>query len=256
MSLRSKIETFFWFFVRPSHYKQLFALIKMRVFKNKKEDTRKEAESWCDQIMVTTEEALLKITNKNTNSIETLFEDIFVWAKQVVENSPVKMGGAGDTSLLYHLCEYIEAKNVVETGVAYGWSSLSILLSLQNRENSKLVSTDMPYAKMNNEDYVGCVVPENLRLKWNLLRVPDRKGLPIAFKLFEQIDLCHYDSDKSYGGRVWAYPKLWGKLRNGGVFVSDDISDNIAFKEFSEKLEIEPTVIKIRDQFVGVLIKP
>mgnify|MGYP000232089255 CR=1 FL=1 len=72
----------------------------------------------------------------------------------------------------------------------------------------------------------------------------------------KQIDLCHYDSDKSYEGRMWAYPKLWEKLKSGGFFVSDDISDNIAFKEFSEKLNLIPTVIKVRNQYVGVLVKP
>ena len=46
------------------------------------------------------------------------------------------------------------------------------------------------------------------------------------------LDLCHYDSDKSYYGRRWAYPKLWEALKTGGIFISDDIQDNWAFKEF------------------------
>lgn len=250
-----KIKTVIWFLLRPSHYKQMLTLVKMRLFKNKKEETRSEAENWCQERMQTTQKALYKITGKECGHIETLFEDVFNLAKLEESKSPVTMGGSGDTSLLYHLCEFIGANYVIETGVAYGWSSLSILLSLQNREGSKLISTDMPYAKMNNEDYVGCVVPEGLSSNWELLRVPDRKGLPIAFEQFTKIDLCHYDSDKSYEGRVWAYPKLWNKLRKGGIFVSDDVSDNIAFKEFAEKLNIEPIIIEIRNQYVGVLTK-
>ncbi len=255
MGILSKIKTVTWFLLRPSHYKQLFVLVRMRLFKNQKENTIKESEIWCEQQALDTHDALLQITGKECIAIDSLYKDIFKVAKQAEENSPIKMGGAGDTSLLYHLCEYAQAKNIIETGVAYGWSSLSILLSLQHREGSRLASTDMPYAKMNNEDYVGCVIPEHLKFMWKLLRYPDRKGLDIAFSQFEEIDLCHYDSDKSYEGRMWAYPKLWNKLRKGGIFVSDDIGDNVAFKEFVEKLRIEPTVIKVRNQFVGVLIK-
>lgn len=256
MSVSSKLKTLFWFIIRPAHYKQMFALIKMRLFKNQKEDTRIEAEEWCAMHVRSTREALLQITGKENDTIESLFEEIFIEAKKEEANCPVKMGGAGDTSLLYHLCEYLNAYRVIETGVAYGWSSLSILLSIQNRNGAKLISTDMPYAKMNNEDYVGCVVPQPLRSQWELLRMPDRKGLPTAFKKFKELDLCHYDSDKSYEGRKWAYPKLWDHLRSGGIFVSDDISDNIAFKEFSEQLNLKPVIIKIKDQFVGVIVKP
>ena len=55
-------------------------------------------------------------------------------------------------------------RRVIETGVAYGWSSLALLLSLKNR-NGLLVSTDLPYAGLDNDPYVGCVVPDELARK-------------------------------------------------------------------------------------------
>ncbi len=66
---------------------------------------------------------------------------------------------------------------------------------------------------MGNDDYVGCVIPENLKSKWELQRLPDVKGIPLALKKFDNtIDFCHYDSDKSYTGRMWASPLLWNAL--------------------------------------------
>ena len=38
----------------------------------------------------------------------------------------------------------------------------------------------MPYPKMNNENFVGIVIPDNLRKKWHLVRQPDRRGIKKA----------------------------------------------------------------------------
>ena len=60
---------------------------------------------------------------------------------------------------------------------------------------------------MDNEDNVGCVVHPLLRSNWTLIRKPDIIGLPFALKKLGKIDLCHYDSDKSYRGRKWLRKK-------------------------------------------------
>jgi hypothetical protein len=110
---------------------------------------------------------------------------------------------------------------------------------------------------MNNEDYVGLVVPASLHRKWELIREPDRNGLAKALKTFGgSIDFCHYDSDKSWYGRQFGYRLLWGALVPGGIFISDDIEDNLAFKEFVEARELSYAVIKHDDKFVGIVRKP
>ncbi len=118
-----------------------------------------------------------------------------------------------------------------------------------------LVSTDMPYAKMGNEDFVGIVVPLELKKHWRLIREADISGLPKAFKNIQYLDVVHYDSDKSYLGRMTTYPKLYKKLRSGGIFISDDIQDNLAFKHFCEKMDVKPIIISFQNQFVGVFTK-
>lgn len=111
------------------------------------------------------------------------------------------MGGPGDINLLYAATILSRARRVVETGVAYGWSSLAILAAIHCQQGARLVSVDMAYPKMNNEAFVGIVVPERLRTSWEIIRGPDRTGIKKAIaRAGGVIDLCHYDSDKSWGG--------------------------------------------------------
>ena len=57
------------------------------------------------------------------------------------------MGGASHIHLLYDCVRLSKAKKVIETGVAYGWSSLAILKALSLTKNGKLFSVDMPYPR-------------------------------------------------------------------------------------------------------------
>jgi predicted O-methyltransferase YrrM len=223
---------------------------------NPKNDTREGAIRWCETRSININDAIYKLTNRcNETPIKTLFPSSIRNAEVIAKECPVEMGGPANLDLLFWSSEYLAAEKVIETGVAYGWSSLAILLSIKNRKNSCLVSTDMPYPNKNNDKYVGCVVPLELRCRWQILRYADREGLPKALSFFKTIDMCHYDSDKSYEGRMWAYPLLWKALRPGGFFISDDIGDNTAFRDFSELISYEPIVIKSDDKYIGVIIK-
>src|SRR5262249_43805840 len=102
----------------------------------------------------------------------------------------------------------------------------------------------------------GVAVPDELRAGWTLIRQADRGALPLALQKVGSIDLCHYDSDKSYAGRRFAYPRLWRALRPGGYFISDDIGDNVAFHEFADEVAVQPTVVCTHEKFVGVIRKP
>jgi predicted O-methyltransferase YrrM len=191
--------------------------------------------------------------------IRDKFADIFAHADAAVKSCPVEMGGAADLDLLYWIAEHFKARRIVETGVAHGWSSLALLLSLANRENACLVSTDMPYVNSDSDKYAGHVVPAELRPMWHLAQGPDRDVLRKALEKVKPIDLCHYDSDKSYDGRMWAYPHLWSALRPGGCFISDDIGDNVAFRDFCDRIEASPivarTVSTVGIKYVGIIIK-
>ena len=118
------------------------------------------------------------------DDLTEIFPRIMKEAQSKANNCPVSMGGEGATSFIYHIVKKLECKNIIETGVAYGWSSLAILLGIKENKTARLISNDMPYIKMDNEDFVGCVIPDNLKFKWELQRQPDIKGIPIAMKKF------------------------------------------------------------------------
>lgn len=165
------------------------------------------------------------------------------------------MGGSADLDLLYGLIYILKPKRLLETGVAYGWSSLAILLAIQNIPDSRLISIDMPYVNRNLDFLVGLAVPDHLQSKWTLLRLADRQGIPKALRRLGDIDFAHYDSDKSSDGRDFAYPIIWNALTPGGVFISDDISDNDYFIDFSERIGVRPLIVRCEDKFAGILFK-
>lgn len=164
------------------------------------------------------------------------------------------MGGAGALDLIFNINEYLQSTSAVETGVAYGWSSLAVLLSVGER-NGMLYSSDMPYLGKENGQFVGCVVLSDMKKNWKLFRFADRESLPKIFKVQDEIDFAHYDSDKSYNGRIWAYPFLYQHLRTGGILMSDDIGDNSAFMDYCAQNNFKPTVVKFDGKFAGFVVK-
>lgn len=257
--LLDKIRTLGWFLVRPRFYTEFFRALRFRFFPHPEEDTRHQATEWCRARAISTEEALAALVGPGAwGPLSELERERYQQALKVADSVPVVMGGPGNLDLLYHLALQDGVKKAVETGVAFGWSSLAILLGL--RSDGQLVSTDMPYVRGGNEDFVGCVVPEDIRGGWTLIRLADRQALPRALDALGTIDLCHYDSDKTYVGRMWAYGLLWEALEPGGLFVSDDIGDNDAFRVFADSVAAEPIVVEpgpydTNAKYVGVLRK-
>jgi predicted O-methyltransferase YrrM len=255
----NKITILFWFLKRPRLYPEMIRLIKKKLFRAEsfQNEKKQEALYWCTNLCVDKNTALELLTGKKVPTpVNILFRRYFENAEKIQKECPVEMGGPGELDILYWAAEHLKALKVIETGVAYGWSSLAILLSLNTRHGSRLISIDMPYPTMNNDSYVGCIVPEDLRANWEIIRYADRQALPKAIKKINEIDMCHYDSDKSYEGRMWAYPILWKTLRLGGFFISDDIGDNTAFLEFSKSVGCNPIVVEKEKKYIGILIKP
>lgn len=169
---------------------------------------------------------------------------------------PVEYGGAGHVDLLYSLARAIHARRIVETGVAYGWSSLALLLAIKDGgDESSLWSVDLPYFREWDMDWGGAAVPLELRARWHMVRAADRQGLPIALRRSRPVDFAHYDSDKSASGRSFGYRIMWEALREGGVLVSDDVGDNLAFKSFADGVGRTPIVVRDDRKYQGVLIK-
>lgn len=250
-----KIMTLIWFLKRPLFWRHLLQLIKRKFMTNY--DTtllREKAEEWAKEHVVPYKEALLNLGLNG--EILPMSESLLSEGQALALESRVAMGGPGDLNLLFNAVRLLQADKVIETGVAYGWSSLAILHAMSLNEKGKLYSVDMPYVKKGNEAFVGIVVPNNLKDRWVLLREPDNCGLEKLLDLTKgNLDLCHYDSDKSWWGRAYAFPLLWNALKPGGLFISDDIQDNLFFSNFVKVKKLNFAVTKSSGKYVGLIRK-
>jgi predicted O-methyltransferase YrrM len=261
-SLQSKLETLRWYAARPSLYREMVRKLVRRQFsttasKLRGEQDKREGQAWCLTVLAQ-EAQLYEALSMPIHSSPVSELHAMEWseATKTVAACPVKMGGPADVAVLYHLVRHLPARRVLETGVASGWSSLAILLAMREAGQGRLISIDMPYAKLNNENYVGCAVPESLRGSWKLIRRSDRDALDPAINELGEIDLAHYDSDKSYTGRMFAYPRLWAALREGALLMSDDVEDNLAFRDFAQSVQRKAWVFEKKPgNYAGVLIK-
>jgi len=237
-------------------------LLRNKFLENKDSEKYKIlTKNWCEKNKISIEKFSslknIKIINIQEKFLNT---DDYNKIRLMINKSDTKFGGAGHLNLIYSLCEKLNICNAVETGVAYGWSSLAILLSISKRKGS-LVSTDMEVIKQKNYGMIGIAVNKKYHNNWHIVKQPDIYGLNTSIKkLNYNYDFVHYDSDKSYYGRRWSYPILYKYLNTGGVFVSDDIQDNEYFKEFVETNNLEFYVLKLSyksgyEKFVGVVFK-
>jgi hypothetical protein len=253
--LKRVVKTFIGYAKRPDLYPELGRKIIKNIFNRKSAFRGKEKTNlWASKIAISEEQAIEKLFGIPFQKFSEKFPQEYQNALEIQNSCPIKMGGAGALELLYFACEFTQAKSVVETGVAYGWSSFASLTSLEKR-NGTLYSSDMPYLGQDGDQYVGCIVPQNLKNNWKLFRHADRESLPKILKETQQIDVVHYDSDKSYEGMKWAYETLFPYVKKGGVFISDDINDNSAFQDFCELKNVKPTVVGFEGKFVGVFVK-
>ena len=248
-------KTFIAYLKRPDLYPELGRKIVKNIFNRRSAfKGRDKTLRWASAIAVSEKEALKKLFDVDMRTFSEVFPTEFAYAQKKEKECPIKMGGAGALELIYEACEFTKAKNVLETGVAYGWSSFAALQSLSKR-NGTLYSSDMPYLGQDGDKYVGYVVPEKLKINWKIFRFADKESLPKIFGEQTEFDVVHYDSDKAYEGMAWAYEQLYPRLRKGGVFISDDVNDNSAFQDFCEKYSILPTVIDYEGKYIGVFVK-
>ena len=260
----TKLEVALFLLARPSYYADFWRRVRLNIGQSllppalgRSEDV---ATRWADTIAVDADRVDF-LAQAGPRSLAADFPAEIAAAQDMEERFPTQKGWGGSAELIYAICEAIQARTVVETGVAQGFSTLAMLLSVTKRDGH-VYSVDMPAVALKDANEVGIVVPQHLRSSWSLFPYPDSVGLGKVLSRVAQIDFCHYDSDKSYEGRCIAYPLLWRRLRPGGLFMSDDIADNTAFRDFSEELGLPPIVLKSagagtsNDRYVGLLRKP
>ena len=138
-------------------------------------------------------------------------------------------------------------RRIVETGVAQGVSSYTMLKALELNGQGSLISIDLPNrnpAGFNYRDgshdavYVpgdlppGWLVPEDLRGAWSLKLGSSSSILPT---LEGEIDMFHHDSEHSYENMMFEFEWAFSHLGKGGIVSSDDIDWNNAYRDFARR---------------------
>ena len=236
--------------------KYFFIIIK-KIFKRFEVDTSVEAKKWAKlNSKLTTEEFCQSIDSLLYDEVK--FDTSFIEkeAKEKLSRLNISLGGGGNYILLYFLIRKFKLLNVVETGVAAGWTSLAILKALKKNNNGNLYSSDFPYFRLENpEKYIGFLAQGEInKNNWFLDIRGDDIALPEIIKQMtdKNIDLFHYDSDKSYSGRVNALKILNSKINSKTIIIFDDIQDNLHFKDFVEENKKDFYIFEFDGKFIGI----
>lgn len=158
----------------------------------------------------------------------------------------------------YAICRALSADVVLETGVAYGVTTAFVLWGLAVNGAGKLVSIDLPPLADDGDRYVGFLVPEQLRARWELRRGATRRLLPGLLRKLGRVDVFIHDSLHTYRNLRFELETVWPFLRPGGVLIADDVGDNLAFDEFARKVGRAACVIvreENKNSVFGVLVK-
>lgn len=157
--------------------------------------------------------------------------------EQGVDVGPDSFAGYndGDAALvraIWCLVRHLNPLQVVETGVAHGFTSRLILEGLARNRQGHLWSIDRPPLDPRTRQRVGIAVPLSMRRDWRLLDGSSRRCLPGLLARLGTIDLFVHDSLHTERNVRFELDRAWAALRPGGAMVIDDIDSNAGFASF------------------------
>jgi len=147
--------------------KGFFLVMVKKLLKRSEKDNSILATKWAEsKVKLTTIEFCQNIDKKLCEEIVNEVAIIKEEAETRLSNLKFTLGGGGNYFLLYFLVRKFCPKITIETGVAAGWSSLSILRALHKNKTGKLYSSDFPYFRIKNpEKLIGILAQKEPNLK-------------------------------------------------------------------------------------------
>jgi Methyltransferase domain len=149
-------------------------------------------------------------------------------------------GGWGDgepglARAAWCLVRHLKPANVVETGVARGFTSRVILEALERNGAGHLWSIDLPPALHPDlHAQIGAAVRDGLRYRWSYVKGSSRRRLPQLLAEIGQIDLFIHDSAHTEDNVRFELDRAWASLKPGGAVMVDDIDYNWGFYTFRQ----------------------
>jgi len=185
-----------------------------------------------------------KVKNNEENSLDFPYPLITALPKNI-------------SRFLFSICFFSQPELIIETGVAYGFSSSYILLALSLLKKGKLISIDVLLRNEHRPEKFGIAIPSELKKRQQLIIGKSTEELKKLLQEDTKIDIFLHDSLHTYKYMMEEYQIAWTFIKNHGFLVSDDVSDNNAFLDFSEKVGRKPIIIfdEIKKSYFGLIQK-
>ena len=217
--------------INPNKFFVMVNKVYRRLFDKYAPINKKKYIDWLEFHSVLFEEWSTELSPSLAKESLAFADNLYSRARKELSNNPYDMGGGGLVHIIYFITRFYKPKIIVETGIASGYSSESILQANKlNCNNAKLFSSDFPYFRFPNpEKYIGQLVSDEFKDNWSVFLKGDDKNLKNIVSEISHIDFFHYDSDKSYIGREKAFENVKNYLSDNAVVMFDDINDNTHF---------------------------
>jgi len=128
---------------------------------------------------------------------------------------------------------HLGPEHVVETGVAHGLSSRTMLEAMRRNGAGRLWSIDLPPMTIHDRrGEIAIAVTDELRDRWTYLEGSSRSRLPTLLANLGRIDIFFHDSLHSTRNVHWELATAWRALTPGGLVIVDDVDCNWGFERF------------------------
>lgn len=168
-------------------------------------------------------------------------------------------GDARFVRLAWCLARHLRPRTVLETGVARGLTTRTLIESLERNGNGHLWSVDLPpLLEHALATETAAAVPERLHGRWTLVRGSSRRVLPRLIKDLPSIDLFVHDSMHTTRNVRFELQQVWPRLRPGAAVLIDDVEKNAAMAQFLQAHPDAASMICASDDgevLIGCLVK-
>lgn len=242
--------------LKPSRLSTMLRKVYARLFDVRSSLSKEENLEWIQSRCLEFSEYASKIDPELWKETEEVSQIIARKSQDILSEIGIKLGGAGFYPALYFITRYTKPDCIVETGVAAGFSSYAFLYAIGKNRKGSLYSSDFPYFRISNpEKYIGIVVDPALKSNWNLYIEGDVINLSKISKKVEHIDIFHYDSDKSYSGRMNALSIIGGKMDEASIILMDDIQNNSHFHDLVSRRNLNYCIFEFQSKYIGLIGK-
>ena len=203
-------------------------------------------------------EGIAQATGLNIEVIKEQLNDLpdFLLEENKDPGMTIKWSATSElAAATYTLVKLLKPEIVVETGVGAGVSSWTILHAMEENNVGRLISIDLPTPNTELLPDVGYLVPWELRHRWELQTGSSQTLLYKVLNELVEIDMFQHDSRHSYTNQLREYQTAWPFIRERGLLVSDDVS-NDALYDASRNWNREPSIIgQSKESPIGLVRK-